>query len=87
MHVINVPALTTSQKLVLSPQAATIHNHIRRTGSITARDAMADYGITSATLARRMCDLEVAGFRVVRERKEHPITGKRYTRYVLGSRR
>lgn len=67
----------------LSPLAKTIYAHIERAGSISAREAMADYGITSATLARRICDIEKAGFAVVRERKKHPITGRQYTRYSI----
>lgn len=82
----NLPALTGTQKLVVSPQAATIHNHMRRAGSISALDAMVTHGITSATLARRICDLEDAGIRVKREKKQHPITGRRYTRYVIAGR-
>lgn len=65
----------------LSPLAKTIYAHIDRTGSISAREAMADYGITSATLSRRICDIEQAGLPIVRERKKHPITGRLYTRY------
>jgi len=65
----------------LAPLAKTIFAHIERAGSISAREAMADYGITSATLARRICDLEAAGIPIHRERKKHPITGRLYTRY------
>jgi len=49
--------------------------------SITAREAMMDLDMTSATLARRVCDLEEAGIRIHRERKVNPVTGKKYTRY------
>ncbi|MCG7628374.1 helix-turn-helix domain-containing protein [Epibacterium sp. MM17-32] len=69
----------------LSVQARTVCQHMRRAGSISAREAMDDYGITSATLARRVCDIEEEGYRVVRDRKVHPITGKRYTRYALAA--
>lgn len=69
----------------LTEQGRKLFQHIRRTGSISAREAMNDYGITSATLARRMCDIEEAGYTVVRERRVHPITGKRYTRYSLSN--
>lgn len=63
-------------------QADTILNHIKQAGSISAREAMIDYGITSATLARRICDLEERGVDIQRERKEHPVTGRLYTRYM-----
>ncbi len=58
---------------------------MERTGSISARDAMNDYGITSATLARRICDLKLHGVQVEHERRRHPITGKLYTRYSLAA--
>lgn len=67
----------------LGHQAHKIYTHMRRAGSISARDAMDDYSITSATLAARICDLEKAGIPVNRIRKQHPITRRRYTRYEL----
>lgn len=67
----------------LTPLARKLVQHMRRAGSISAREAMADHGISSASLARRICDIEEAGFKVIRHRKTHPITGQRYTRYSL----
>lgn len=67
----------------LTQQGQLILQHIRRAGSISAREAMDDYGITSATLARRICDIEQAGYDLTRKRKVHPITGKSYTRYSV----
>ena len=77
--------LTPVQEFILSNQALTIYNHMKRRGKggISAAEAMMDYGITSATLARRICDIEEVRIKVVRLRKKHPITGRRYTRYVL----
>jgi DNA-binding MarR family transcriptional regulator len=69
--------------LALSAQAQTVLQYMRRAGTISARDAMADLDMTSATLSRRICDIEQEGFRVIRERRQHPVTGKRYTRYSL----
>lgn len=69
--------------LSLSPLCRTIFAHMERAGSISAREAMADYGITSATLTRRICDLEAAGIGIRRIRRVHPVTGRRYTRYAL----
>jgi DNA-binding MarR family transcriptional regulator len=76
--------MTLATILGLSPQARTIYDHILKAGSISAREAMADYGITSATLARRICDIEAVGFVVYRETREHPIHKRRYTRYSIG---
>jgi len=71
----------------LSPQARAVFAHIERAGSISAREAMNDYGITSATLARRICDIDAAvrnsGHKIKRESKKHPITQRRYTRYSI----
>ncbi len=67
----------------LSPQAQDIVKYIRKAGSISARDAVNDLGITSSVLTRRLTDIERAGFKVVRTRKVHGVTQKRYTRYTL----
>lgn len=67
----------------LSDQSKVVYRHMDRAGSISAREAMNDYGMTSATLARRICDIEEEGFEIWRERRVHPMTGQRYTRYSL----
>ena len=67
----------------LSQQAQTVYQHMSRAGSISAREAMDDHGMTSAALTRRICDLEEAGYGILRVSKVHPITAKRYTRYSL----
>lgn len=69
----------------LTDQASVVFRHMARAGSISAREAMSDHGITSATLARRICDIEAEGFSVKRDRRTHPLTGRRYTRYSLAS--
>lgn len=66
----------------LSPQSKRVLDMMEANGrSISAREAMLDLDITSATLARRVCDLEDAGLIIYRERNVNPGTGKRYTRY------
>lgn len=67
----------------LTPLAVRIFQHMSRAGSISAREAMADYGLTSATLTRRICDIEAQGFDIIRERRAHPTNNKRYTRYSI----
>lgn len=67
--------------LNLTPQARLILAHIDKAGSISARDAMADYGITSASLTRRIFEIARAGIQIERERRRHPVTGRHYTRY------
>lgn len=68
---------------VMPNQAQKVYRHMADTGSISAREAMDDYSMTSATLTRRICDLEEDGFKIIRERKSHPLTGLKYTRYSL----
>jgi predicted DNA-binding transcriptional regulator YafY len=79
-------ALTPIQEWVLAPQCQALHSYLRlrRREGISAREAMLDLQMTSATLARRICDLEEAGINIERLRKCHPVTRRRYTRYVLG---
>ncbi|MCB1971736.1 MAG: hypothetical protein KDG54_15150 [Geminicoccaceae bacterium] len=57
--------------------------YIQRCGNITAREALLDLDITSASLTRRICTLEERGWPVERTRCVHAATGKRYTRYSL----
>lgn len=80
-------ALTPIQEWVLAPQAQALHRYLQRVRKrgISAREALLDLGMTSATLARRVCDLEEAGIKIERVRKTHPTTNRRYTRYVLAS--
>lgn len=67
----------------LSPQSGKLYRHMMKTGGISALDAMVTYGITSATLARRVCDMEESGVKIIRQRKIHKITKRPYTRYVI----
>ncbi len=53
-------------------------------GSISAREALMDLDITSASLARRITELSRAGYRINRRRQINPSTGKPYTRYMVG---
>ena len=67
----------------LTPLANKIVKHMVRRGYITARDALLDYSITSASLSRRICDIEKAGYVILRTRTTHPINKQRYTRYSI----
>lgn len=79
------PEPTPPSYTALSPLCKTIYQHMNRAGSISARDAFDDYGITSASLARRICDIEAEGYKVKRDRRVHPVTDQRYTRYSLAA--
>ncbi|MEL6509027.1 MAG: helix-turn-helix domain-containing protein [Pseudomonadota bacterium] len=70
----------------LSTMAQKVYQHMNRAGSISAREAMADYSMSGNTLSRRITDITEAGFHVERERRKHPLTGNMYTRYSLLSK-
>lgn len=55
--------------------------HLKRTGSISQREALVDYSIQSLT--KRISELRNMGFNIVTQHKKHPVTGQRYARYVM----
>jgi hypothetical protein len=57
--------------------------HLTRTGSISIREAMLDYGISGGSLSKYMSMLRLDGYPIVRHFHKHPITGQRYARYSL----
>lgn len=67
----------------LSPMAKKVYQHMVRAGSISAREAMADYSMSGNTLSRRITDIVAAGYSIERDRRKHPLTGNMYTRYSL----
>lgn len=70
--------------MTLTPLARKVLNYLTHNdGSISAREAAADLDITSASLSRRIVELEDFGYNIEHERKVHPVTRKRYTRYML----
>ena len=62
-------------------QTTLILDHMKRTGSITMREALLDYSIQSLT--KRISELRKAGYKIETEHKNHPTTGQRYARYKL----
>ena len=50
--------------LKLSPQNKKILRYIEKNGDISARGALLDLDITSATLSSRMCELDCCGYKV-----------------------
>ncbi|WP_142850900.1 helix-turn-helix domain-containing protein [Telmatospirillum sp. J64-1] len=75
--------LTLAQRSALTPLAYQIFHHMNRLGHISALDALRAFGITSASLSRRICDLEEVGVKIERERALDSLTGRKYTRYKL----
>lgn len=58
-----------------------IIKHLRTTKGITVREAMIEYSISSLT--KRVHELRGLGYDIESVRKQHPVTGQRYTRYFL----
>ena len=58
-----------------------IMKHLRKAGSITVREAMVEYSVSS--LPKRIQELRELGNEIVSNVKFHPITGQKYVRYTL----
>ena len=58
-----------------------ILKHLRATKGLTVREAMIDYSIQSFT--KRISELRKLGYRIDGVKSKHPVTGQRYTRYVV----
>jgi hypothetical protein len=58
-----------------------ILDHMKRTGSITLREALMDYSVQCLT--KRIQELREAGHDIVTHFKYHPTTNQRYARYVM----
>jgi len=67
----------------MNSQHDKILKHLRKAGSITVREALIEYSISSLT--KRIQELRERGHDIVSEWKSHPVTGQRYTRYKLHS--
>lgn len=66
---------------MLKTQHETILKHLRATKGLTVREALIDYSIQSFTA--RITELRQMGYNIVGQKSKHPVTGQRYTRYVL----
>ena len=62
-------------------QHTKILGHLRVTKGLTQREAMLDYSIQSFT--KRISELRSLGHNIVGQKGSHPVTGQKYTRYVL----
>jgi len=64
-------------------QQTKIIKHLKKAGSITVREAMVEYSISSLT--KRVHELRELGYDIQSTKKTHPVTGQRYTRYTLNT--
>ena len=67
----------------MKTQHANIIKHLNVAGSITVREAMIEYHISSLT--KRIHELRKMGYDIVSNNKKHPVTGQRYVRYTLNT--
>ena len=58
-----------------------ILKHLKATKGLTQREALLDYSIQS--FPKRISELRKRGYRIDGVKNAHPVTGQRYTRYVL----
>lgn len=66
---------------VSPPQLDTVLQHLRRTGTITQREAIMDHSVQSLT--KQIANLRDMGFNIITNNKRHPITNQRYASYEL----
>lgn len=71
------------QHNMLSPLARTVYAEMLRCNGITGANAHRALGISSASLSKRICDLESVGIKVDRLPRTDPLTGRKYTKYRL----
>lgn len=64
---------------------AVVLNHLRKTNSISIREAMDDYNISGGHLTKIISRLKKEGIKVDRQFCKHPVTGRRYARYALAA--
>lgn len=65
----------------MNNQHTKILGHLRATKGLTLREAMLDYSIQSFT--KRISELRKLGYSIDGVKGKHPVTGQRYTRYIL----
>ena len=69
------------KKITGMTQTEKMIKHMRKTGSITQREAYLDYNVQS--FHRRLSDLRDEGYPIVGVTKTHPTSAQKYTRYYL----
>ena len=62
-------------------QHTKILKHLKATKGLTQREALLDYSIQN--FSARISELRKLGYHIYGVKSSHPVTGQRYTRYVL----
>jgi hypothetical protein len=81
-----MPRTTTNTRIVDAsklPQKIRLMRHLKAVGHISNREAILDHHIVC--LAKRIQELREDGVPITSHWKKHPVSGQRYTRYVLGN--
>lgn len=60
-----------------------ILNYLNKSGTITVKEAMIELGIGSLT--KRISELRLDGYDIVKRIKVHPVTGAQYASYRLAA--
>lgn len=61
-----------------------ILNHLRKTGTISIREAMDDYSLSGGHLTKIISRLRNdEGYTITRKMLAHPVTNSRYARYYM----
>lgn len=71
-----------SRNTRLSPRAKEVLSYLQRKGDASAREALLDLDINSGSFTRRISELREAGYPIRSETKFHPVSQRRYVRYV-----
>jgi hypothetical protein len=75
---ITITRILDTKKL---PQKVRLLRHLKVAGHISNREAILDHHIVC--LAKRIQELREDGVPITSHWKKHPVSGQRYTRYVL----
>jgi len=75
---ITITRIIDAKKL---PQKVRLLRHLKAVGHISNREATLDHHIVC--LAKRIQELREDGVPITSHWKKHPVSGQRYTRYVL----
>ena len=75
---ITITRIIDAKKL---PQKVRLLRHLKVAGHISNREAILDHHIVC--LAKRIQELREDGVPITSHWKKHPVSGQRYTRYVL----
>jgi len=69
----------------LTPRAKQVLDYLQAKGTASPREALLDLDINSGSFTRRITELRDAGYKITSEVANHPISGRRYKRYMFAA--